>query len=129
MKPDSCTCNICGCPSTGNDCTYDVCEHHYGTWSCVQHNRGQGYACQDYNQCIVAGHCDGNGNCSGGIGTGNQFYVCISDNPAQWYCGCSYNGSSFTCCDSNSPSDCTTPVPSCNNYSDNTYCDFQKVCN
>jgi hypothetical protein len=66
VEPEACTrgCFSCGCPSTGNPCSYYGCQNNgqgYGT--CVLEYYGSSTGCSNALNCISAGFCNGEGTC------------------------------------------------------------------
>lgn len=136
LIPASCNgCQYCGCPDTGNTCTYYLCQNggppYY--WRCNLYGYTDGRACSDlpaHQRCVVSGHCEtnGSGNCSATGASGENWYTCATNGSCS--CGtigpyhCTYNqGTNFyDCCDNGTPgcgTSCLSSEPSCNAGQDN----------
>lgn len=133
LNPQSCDCRICPCADTGNQCTHYTCNYV---------GPGQPYACSAnpvawtdgrycddtaaHHKCVVHGHCTQYGECSGLVGSNNEYFTCGPNGIC--LCGCDYNEGSgaYTCCDSYDPNFCTDAptcipyVPTCGNAVDTT---------
>lgn len=148
LNVESCSCLICPCQGTGNQCTHNTCDYiSYGVYKCQPHPWLDSRSCNDNAAhhgngyyCIESGHCDQNGSCSPYVGSGNTYYTCDQNQACS--CGCTYDEGSgvYGCCSQssfncmNAPT-CVGPVPpppsTCNGSvpTPDNYCTMYKRCN
>jgi hypothetical protein len=133
IRPENCDCHSgCGCPDTGNQCTYYACVYHtWSGWRCELNNVSATLctACSDlaaHQNCVVLGTCDGLGKCQGsvsGCSSGNgganpvNYYSCMPENGCSGLnaCPCNYDqvNNTYACCGGNTScgSTCTATNP------------------